>query len=508
MKFASFLFAFAAGTCLGAPPKIKLVLAISIDQFRYDYLTRFRSDYTGGLDYLLIKGAVFTNARYEHFPTVTAIGHSTFLSGATPSISGIIGNDWWDRDAKRNVTSVFDEKTQLLGGRAGAGVGASPRRMRVSTLGDELKIVSAGKSKVIGVSLKDRSAILPAGHMADGAYWFDNKSGAFVSSTFYFSDLPAWVKDYNASRPGDRYKSATWLTHTLSSTLDEKFYASLAPSPFGNELVAEFATRALAAEQLGTDESTDLLAVSFSSNDYIGHELGPDSEEVREVSIRTDRILAALFKAIDAQVGLANTLIVVTADHGVAPMPEVNQARRMPGGRLKPGSIFDAVNAALNQKYGEGKWILSPSEYSLYLDWDLIHSKGLDENEVAETAKKAALTVPSVLRVYTRRQLMNGAALEDQLGRRVMNGFDVKRSADLTILLEPYWIYSRSGTTHGTTFSYDAHVPVIFCGMSVKPGRYHQQIAVNDIAPTLATLLSVETPSGSMGRPLAEIIGE
>lgn len=494
----------AASKAAGVTKRPKLVLAIAVDQFRYDYLVRFNSEYTGGLRDLWSKGAVFTNARYEHFPTVTAIGHSTFLTGATPSVSGIIGNDWWDREVGKNVTSVGDETTQLLGGRPG--VGASPRKMRVSTLGDELKISSGGKSRVIGISLKDRSAILPAGHSADGAYWFDNKTGNFVSSTFYFPQLPEWVTDYNGSRPGDRFKGAKWLTHVLPAMADEKLYAALAPSPFGNELVEDFAERAVAAEQLGQRDTTDVLAVSFSSNDYIGHEVGPDSPEVHEVSRDTDRVLAKLFKYLDTRVGMANVVVVLTADHGVAPLPEANQARRMPGGRLRPGSIFDAVTQALTKKWGEGKWILSPSEYSLYLNWDLIHQKNLDDAEVAEVAKDAALAVPHVFRVYTRRQLMNGQALEDQLGRRVMNGFDVKRSADLTILLEPYWIYNQKGTTHGTTFSYDAHVPVIFMGPGIRPGKYHQQVAVNDIAPTLATLLEVETPSGSMGRTLAEIL--
>jgi hypothetical protein len=505
MTFFRLLFALlgVATLALGAG-RPKLVIAISVDQFRYDYLIRFKGDYTGGFHEMWNKGAVFTNARYEHFPTVTAIGHATFLTGATPSISGIVGNDWWDRDAGKNVTCVADESTKLLGGRPG--IGASPRKMRVSTVGDELKIATGGKAKVIGISLKDRSAILPAGHAADSAYWFDNKTGNFVSSTFYFDDLPGWVKDYNAGRPGDRFRKATWLARTLPDTLDEKLYASLAPSPFGNELVADFAQHAITAEQLGKRGTTDMLAVSFSSNDYVGHENGPDAPEVREVALQTDLLLAKLLKFVDARVGLANTIVVLTADHGVAPMPEANHARRMPGGRLKPGSIFTAVNAALTKKWGNGKWIVSPSEYSLYLNRELIQQKGLSLDEVAAEAKNAALDVPHVLRVYTRRQLMNGQALEDQLGKRVMHGFDAKRSADLTILLEPYWIYNQKGTTHGTTFSYDAHVPVIFMGPGVRPGRYHQQIAVNDIAPTLATLLEVETPSGSMGRPLAEIL--
>jgi predicted AlkP superfamily pyrophosphatase or phosphodiesterase len=521
MKFLRLCFSLVVCAALSAAPqtggavpqrrppaaaaqKPKLVLAVAIDQFRFDYLLRFQADYKEGLRRLWTKGAVFTNARYEHFPTVTAIGHSTFLTGATPSISGIIGNDWWDRDRGKNITSVADESTKLLGGKPG--IGASPRNMRVSTVGDELKVATGGKAKVIGISLKDRSAILPAGHAADGAYWFDNTTGNFVSSTFYFPDLPGWVKDYNGGRPGDRYRSRKWLTHAMPETLDEKLYAALAPSPFGNYLVEEFAERAIAAEQLGQRGTTDLLAVSFSSNDYVGHQMGPDAPEVREVAIETDRLLGTLFKFIESRVGMANTVVVLTADHGVAPVPETNQGRRMPGGRLVPGSIFNAVNAALTKKWGEGKWILSPSEYSLYLNWDLIAQKGLNKDEVTAEAKEAALAVPHVFRVYTRQQLMNGQALEDQLGRRVMNGFDVKRSADLTILLEPYWIYIQKGTTHGTTFSYDAHVPVIFMGPGIRPGKYHQQAAVNDIAPTLATLLEVETPSGSMGHPLAAIL--
>src|SRR4051794_1967745 len=233
------VFALAAATILAAPPrKPKLVLAIVIDQFRYDYLTRFRGEYKAGFERLLSKGAVFTNARYEHYPTVTAIGHSTILSGATPSISGIVGNDWYDRDLGRTVTSVFDDTTQPLGGRQGA----SPRRMLVSTLGDELKIASKGKSRVIGISIKDRSAILPAGHMADGAFWFDDATGFFVSSTYYFPDLPSWVKDFNAGHQLDRYRGQTWLTHKLPEQAGKPLYAA-AEGPFGNDLVEAFVER-------------------------------------------------------------------------------------------------------------------------------------------------------------------------------------------------------------------------------------------------------------------------
>ena len=487
------------------PKKPKLVLAIAVDQFRYDYLTRFRSEYTGGFDRLLSRGAVFTNARYEHFPTVTAIGHSTFLSGATPSISGIVGNDWYDREAGKNVTSVSDDQARILGG-TGEG-GASPRRLLVSTVGDELKIAGNGKPRVIGISLKDRAAILPAGHMADGAYWFDAKSGGFVSSTFYFPDLPAWVKDFNAGRPADRYRGNPWLNHKMPEA-PEKLYATMAASPFGNEIVEAFAERAIQAEQLGKRGVTDLLAVSFSSNDYIGHQFGPDSPEVHEISVRTDRLFEKFFAYLDQQVGLDSVLVVLTADHGVAPLPEAQAARRMPGGRMPPRIVRDTVQAALAKKFGDGNWIVSPSEHSLYLNLDLIRQKNLDRAEVNRVAAQAALEIPHVFRVYTRERLMNGPALEDQVGRRVMNGFYVRRGADIYILLEPYWMFGTSGTTHGTTFSYDAHVPVIFMGAGIRPGRYFDSIAVNDIAPTLAAILEVETPSGSVGRVLDEIFGQ
>jgi len=256
-----------------APKKPKLVVAIVIDQFRYDYLTRYRSDYHGGFDLLLSKGAVFTNARYQQFPTVTAVGHSIFLSGAMPSLSGIVANAWYDREAGIEVTSVSDPQTSLVGGLPG--VGSSPRRMLVDTVGDELKIADNNQSRVIGISLKDRAAILPAGHMANAAYWFDSKSGNFVSSTYYFDEAPAWVKEANAARPADHYARQAWLGHEMPQP--GQLYSAIEATPYGNEIVEAFAERALAAEQLGQRGVTDLLAVSFSSNDYVGHAYGPDS---------------------------------------------------------------------------------------------------------------------------------------------------------------------------------------------------------------------------------------
>ena len=282
-----------------ARPEPKLVVAIVIDQFRYDYLTRFRADYTGGLKRMLDQGADFTNAHHEHIPTVTAIGHSTFLSGATPAMSGIIGNEWWDRTLRKRVTSVSDDSTELLGG---SGPGSSPNRLLQSTLGDELKMSGKG-GKVIGISIKDRAAILPSGHMADGAYWFDGRTGNFVSSTFYFAELPAWVQQFNQSRPADKYAGHDWMGHKLPAAADEKLYDALEATPYGNELIEQFALRALAAEKLGESGKIDLLTVSYSANDYVGHRDGPDSPEVRDMAIRVDKLIGELMRAADAQAG-------------------------------------------------------------------------------------------------------------------------------------------------------------------------------------------------------------
>lgn len=486
-----------------ATEKPKLILAIAVDQFRYDYLLRFRSEYKQGLDRMLTRGAVFSNAYYEHFPTVTAIGHSTYLSGALPSISGIVANDWFDRDAGKTVTSVSDDSVKMLGGDGDGG--ASPHRLLVSTVGDELKMSNGTRSRVIGMSLKDRSAILPGGHMADGAFWFDEKSGHFVSSTYYFPALPAWVSVFNEEHLVDRYKGARWAGGQLPEETGAKLYRAVYGSPFGNELLEALAERAISSEKLGQRDVTDLLAISFSSNDAIGHAVGPDSPEVHEVSVRTDQVFGKLFQFLDSKVGMQNVLVILTADHGVSPVPEVNQARKMPGGRMPARIVRDTVQAELTKKYGAGDWISSPSEHSLYLNLDLIREKKLDRAEVNATAAAVARVIPHVFRVYTREQLINGYAMEDEVGRRVSNGFYERRGADVYLLLESYWMFSARGTTHGSTFNYDAHVPVIFMGPGIKAGRFDEKIAVNDIAPTLATLMGIETPSGSVGRALAEI---
>jgi hypothetical protein len=485
------------------PARPKLVLAVAIDQFRYDYLTRFRSEYTGGLRRLLDQGAVFTRARFQHFPSVTAIGHSTYLSGALPSVSGIIGNDWYDRAIGRSVTSVSDPAEKIVGG---VGEGASPRRMLVSTVGDELKIATASKSKVIGLSLKDRSAILPSGHMADLALWYDPQTGRFVSSTFYGAVLPDWVTRFDDERKADAYRGVRWRGGELPKEAGPALYGAVYGSPFGNDLLEALAERAVEAERLGQRGETDLLTLSFSSNDAVGHDKGPDSPEVRDISVRTDAALGRLFSYLDARIGMRNVLVTLTADHGVAPLPEVEAARRMPGGRMPPGSVRDAVQAALVQRFGEGQWVVSPTDHSIYLDRKLVAAKKLDLDQVQDAAKQAVLGLPHVLRAYTLHELLSGSVSGDPVGRSLANSVSAQRTGDLELLLEPYWMFAAKGTTHGSMFGYDVHVPVIFMGPGIRPGTYRRDITVNDVAPTLAEILGVESPSGAAGRVLDEVL--
>jgi len=496
------------------PKKPRLVLAIVIDQFRYDYLLRFRGDYNSGLAHLLEQGAVFTDAHYLHATTVTAVGHSTFLSGAPPSMSGIIANEWYDREAGASVTSVSDPATKLVGGIPNA-PGSSPHRLLVSTVGDEVKMQGAD-SKVIGISIKDRSAILPAGHMADGAYWYDPDSNNWVTSTYYRTALPDWARKVNDEHAARQYIGAKWLPFdakddsatpfcTMVAGTDLRYCGGLEATPWGNEMIEDFAERAIAGEDLGHHAGVDILAVSFSANDYVGHAVGPDDPAVRDISIRTDRLLGKLFDYVEQRAGAGNTLVVLTADHGVAPVPEVNQARHMPGGRLDATKVADRITEALTRRFGPGKWLLPGAATMPYLNLKLVSALKLDLGEVERVAAAAAGSVEHIARVYTARDLQSGAVQQDAIGRAFTLSFYGPRSGNLFILQEPYYLFDTTGTSHGTPYVYDTQVPVLFLGPGIKPGTYPGSIAVNDIAPTLAALLGTAQPSGSMGRVLSEM---
>lgn len=488
---------------------VRLVLLIVADQFRADYLTRFGS-FTGGFRTLMTRGAVFTDAHLEHATTVTAVGHATMLSGATPAVSGIIDNAWYERATKRSVESITDLEAPIVGAEGDGGVGASPRRLLVSTLGDQLKLAAPGAvlPRVIGVSLKDRSAILPAGRAADGAYFF--RGGRFVTSTYYAKALPAWVEAINAQRLPDSYAGKRWEFegggHDYPAQPGAKLNAAVTASPAGNELVLAMARAALEHEQLGQRGVTDVLTVSFSSNDSVGHTYGPESPEVRDITRHTDRQVQQLLDEVDRRVGLAHVLVAFTTDHGVVSVPEVSAALKLPGGRFKAQGLYEAVRGALDARFGAQAWIERGSLPHLYLDHAVLAAQKVDPAEARRVAAEAASQLPHVARVYTRDAILSGQVPQDLISARVTRGYHRDRSGDLYVVLDPLWTTAAAGTSHGTPYSYDAHVPLLLMGPGVVAGVYHQRAAMNDLAPTLAALLGVEPPAGSQGRVLHEAL--
>jgi hypothetical protein len=520
-----------------AAPKVRLVLGIMIDQFRADFLTRFEDLYgEGGFRRLLRGGANFTNARYVHTPTYTACGHATFMSGATPSMNGIIGNEWFEREGGSRVTSVSDPGVKQLGGPDPAAAGASPVKLLASTLGDELRLATAGRAKVIGIAFKDRSAILPAGKRPNAAYWFNNRIGAFVSSTYYFNELPAWVRQFNLTQRPDRYFGAKWerllpeasyqrsapdnapyekssygirFPYTINggeTQIGPRFYSQFEMTPYANEYAISFARAAIENEALGADDETDLLTVSFSANDLLGHTYGPYSQEVEDMTLRTDRVLAEFFDYLDRRIGLDHVLIALSADHGVAPVPEQVSAMGF-GGRIEPRALTAAVQEALRARFGEANWIRQFVNSNFYLDDAALAQTKADRQLVEETACAAALKVAGIGDCFTRTQLGAGRLPLSAVAQSVARGFYAARSGDLVVVPQPFYILSEGlGTTHGSPYGYDTHVPVILFGPGVAPGVYSQSCSPLDIAPTLAQLLRLTAPSNNEGRVLGEAL--
>ncbi len=543
------------------PKRPRLVLLIAVDQFRYDYLERFGDLFVAnGLGRLLREGASWTQSNYDHMPTYTAPGHATMMTGSYPAESGIIGNSWLDRATGFTITSVADDTTKLLGDNPNAN-GASPHRLVGSTVGDELRLATNGRSKVIGISIKDRSAILPAGRNANAAYWLSTANGHMVSSTYYFKELPAWVTAFNSTKPADKYFGAKWerllpeneyvkragpdtpswetvvnttgdtnaFPHTITGGAklpDRLFYVHLDHSPFVNELLLSFTQQAIINEQLGQDDDTDVLTVSFSGNDYVGHRFGPYSQEAMDVTLRTDRQIAALLDFVQTRVGLSNTLIAFTADHGVSPIPEQAKELGLGGARLRVADLFGTINKAVSARYNpQGKspdpsadYLLKPSETgatgpyfingNLYFNYDALRRDGVNIEEFSQVVVAAALTFRGVARAFSRVQLMRGAtSISDPIERRVLHGFYPARSGDIVLVPEPFKYLGDSITaTHGSAYSYDTHVPTIIMGAGVNAGRYLEPATPADIAPTLAALLRITPPSNATGRVLIEAL--
>ena len=491
----------------------KLVLGIVVDQFRFDYTTRFAGEYTAGLHALLTQGAVFVDAHQDHYPTVTAVGHATFMTGSIPATSGIIGNEWYDRTLGRSITSVEDAGTQLLGGRAGA-AGSSPHNLLISTVGDELKAAHGAQSHVIGISMKDRAAILPVGRMADAAYWFDDTTGAVVSSTWYQPQLPGWVAQFNAGKPAERELGKTWTAAgaakpfvVLPATSGKAYIASWEETPWSNDLLESFAETAMQQEHLGQHGATDLLTVSFSANDHLGHAVGPYDPAVEAMSVATDTAIGRLIAAAARQAGGRDHLLVVmTSDHGVAPTPEWSLAHRLAGGRADKRQYVATVQDALTARFGEGNWILGTWESGFYFNQDLIRSKKLNPTDVEDEAAHAVQALPFVERTYTRADLLHRTAMVSTADDYVARSFFAERSPDLFVVLKPYWLFGAAGTSHGSPWNYDTHVPLIFWGDGIPAGVHVERVGISDVAPTLATLLHLEVPSGSVGHVLGAVM--
>ena len=535
----------------------RLVLLIVIDQFRYDYLDRFGDLFgANGLRRLWRDGASWTQSNYDHMPTYTAPGHATIMTGAYPAETGIIGNEWLDRATGTRITSVSDSTTKLLGDNQTGG-GASPRRLMASTVGDELRLATNDRAKVIGISVKDRSAILPAGRHANAAYWFS--SGKFVSSTYYFNQLPSWVTAFNSPNLANKYFGAKWerllpeneyikragpdnaswegsgpgdtnsFPHTITGGLTApgtEFYNALDYSPFTNDLLVSFAEQAIANEQLGQDDDTDVLTVSFSANDFVGHRYGPYSQEAMDITLRVDRQIAGLLDFVQERVGLSNTLIAFTADHGVSPSPEHAAALGLGGARIKTADLFATIGKAISARYNpHGKspdpsadYLLKINESgtmrevfingNLYFNYDALRRDGVSVEELSQVVVSAALTVPGVARAFSRTQLLRGeTSITDPIERRVLHGFYPARSGDVVLVPEPYkYLGDTLPATHGSPYSYDTHVPTIIMGPGINPGRYFEPATPADIAPTLAAVLRVTPPTSATGRVLIEAI--
>ncbi len=529
-------------------PSPKLVVAIVIDQLRYDYLERFDEHYvaatktSGGFKRLIEQGALLTNAHYSYMNTYTAPGHCTIFTGVVPAKSGIVGNEWIDRKTGRVVYCVDDTTVFSVGiepqSRAGR---MSPRNAFVEMVTDKFKAASP-KSKVIGIALKDRGAILPAGKNADGAFWFDAASGNWISSSYYFPDgkLPKWLQAFNERKLPESYLGKTWdrllpanaytmpdtvegesnllgeslpvFPHRIVdiSTLNDprvrrlKRFEGIAPTPFGNELTIEVAKAAIEGEALGQRGVTDILTISFSSPDYCGHAFGPDSQEQMDMIVRLDRQLDAFFQYLDKKIGFENCLIALSADHGVSPLPELMQPDGRRGERLYKANVLDSLRKMVEVRYPNVIENIENDE--VLLNHALMQERGYVVSEVERFVGECARSLRGVIGYITRTELEKGSL--DPTGRMAKNSFHPTRSGDVKLLLKPYsfFAFAQTGTTHGTAYDYDTQVPILFCGKGVRQGKFASTAFVEDFAPTLHRLLNLpEETADYDGRPLVEI---
>lgn len=518
--------------------KPKLVVGVVIDQMRYDYLIRFSKKYgNDGFKRLLREGFSLENAHYNYIPTYTAVGHTSIYTGTTPINHGIIGNNWYDKYLKKSIYCVTDKNYKTVGNK-GKGGEKSPYRMVTSTITDQLRLAQNMNGKTIGIAIKDRSAILPAGHTANAAYWFDGgKSGQWISSSYYMNNLPKWVQLFNDSKKADTYLSTPWNTlydintYTESIADDNNFeatfkgeikpvfphnipklraknnnYSILKAIPAGNSFTTDFAKAAIIGENLGKSNYTDFLTVSYSSTDYVGHQFGVASKEIEDTYLRLDKDLASLFKFLDTEVGKGNYTLFLTADHAATEVPSYLKSVKIPAGYIKPVKFLNFLKKVTTKYFKSDSLIENISNFQIFLNKEKINDLNLDYEKVAQTIANEAINYKGIYKAVTAKTLQN-TNFTNGILNSLQNGYNQKYSGDVLLIPTPSTIvYPKKGTTHGSGYSYDTHVPIIFYGNGIKQGTSKRKYEIIDIAPTLSNLLQIEFPNGNTGKVIREVL--
>ncbi|KAA2215827.1 alkaline phosphatase PafA [Maribacter flavus] len=517
--------------------KPKLVVGIIVDQMRYDYLTRFYDQYEeGGFKRMVEEGFNCKNNHFNYAPTSTGPGHTSVYTGTTPATHGIIGNEWYDKENDVDVYCASDDRYASVGTTSDAGQ-MSPHRMTVTTITDELRLHTQMRGKTIAIALKDRGAVLPGGHTANAAYWFHGKNeGKWITSSYYMDALPKWVEDFNSSGVAQSYKKG-WNTlkdistyvesgvddnafeglfdgetsssfpHNPQDLLDKNNnFEIIKATPYGNSITTDFAIEALVREQLGQDEITDFLAVSYSSTDYVGHMFGVNSKEVEDTYIRLDLDLARLFKALDKNVGEGEYTVFLTADHAAIDVPSYLISTRIPAGYVDNSTTKEKFTEFLRYTYGTEEIVKNFSNYQIFLDHKIVKNLDLEIKDVQEAIAKEFLSYDYVDRVYTGYQMWQNN-YSSGIPYILQNGYNQKRSGDVLLVLKPGTItYPKTGSTHGSPQIYDTHVPLLFFGKGIQKGSTVERTEIPDIAPTISSLLGIAFPSGTTGKPLSEVL--
>ncbi|WP_312081922.1 alkaline phosphatase PafA [Epilithonimonas hominis] len=516
----------------------KLVVGLVVDQMRWDYLYRYYNKFgNDGFKRLLNSGYSLNNVHIPYVPTVTALGHTSIYTGSVPAIHGIAGNDWTDKETGKNVYCTTDESVKPVG-TTNVKVGShSPKNLWSTTVTDELRLATNFQGKVIGVSLKDRASILPAGHTPTGAFWFDDSSGNFITSTYYMNDLPEWIKSFNSQNLPDKLVANGWNTllpinqYTESSPDNSDWEGLLGSAktptfpytnlpadyqsrkdnirytPFGNTLTLKLAEASVEGEKLGSDNITDILAINLASTDYAGHKFGPNSIEVEDVYLRLDQDLAEFFKYLDNKVGKGQYTVFLSADHGGAHSVGFLQEHKIATGFFGEG-MEKNMTAKLKEKFGVDKLINGVDNYQIYFDRKLIANNKLNLEEIKSFTIQELEKDPTVLYAVSTTKIQE-TTIPEPIKQRIINGINRERSGDIQLISHDSMLptYAKKGTTHSVWNSYDAHIPLIFMGWGINHGESNKPYFMTDIAPTVSALLHIQFPSGNVGNPITEVIG-